>query len=871
MLLLALVLPTLAGSVELDGVRWQSLQPPDAPEPEEAPAPLVQSRAVTLRPIDDGLAVSARWEVVAPGPGWLHVPVTDASSWVDTFRWSGEEATVTAEGDRRVLTVWVDRRGVLEMDGAVRGDASRGVTIDLLPAPRGTVSVDAGALQASVQALDGGVVVPGTDRFWTGAGHLQVRLAPPVQAHPAHDLVTGQVGVGLTVGEAEARGRARVQWSVRQGELHQARLSVAGVGDDLELTGANLRSWHRSGDTVLVELQEPVDDVLRLEATWTVVVPAGTEGELPLPVVRPLDTWRVESSVQLARDGEIEVIPELSGVEPVPAASLPGWGQGLVEGTPTAAYSGASPKGRLSLLRFEPVPGPAVVVDVAQAQLAATEEGRLLVRSHYEVRNERASHLRIRPPDGLTLIGARVAGDTARPVTDGTGGWLIPLVRSVETVEGLLTFPVEVTLLGEVGGKWSRREERTLPLPAVDAPVAAQRVTVYLPPEYTSRLEPGDGDVVDAFTEGDGITYGFGVGDVGAAEADAVFQSAVGDWMDNDFRGAQDKLDQLREMGADNDNVVRLQANLDVVTGATPATEDDVTTRRVKDQAQARSRGEQERQRSVKKRAQREAERGNFAEAQVLYEEALDLSRDLGNLEQRESVEYRSEVTELEAELSQLQTDVVQARVGNAGVEASALEGLDALGSSEAMVDSDSGATLCDLDDAEISGQLITPQGRPLDGALQFNDDDGIIIGGEESYEDEPMIAFGADVPVDGANDDEPSENWDEPDVYEPTVMASEVSHRRPRLRFPRIGGFAKSAPPPDAPTPTPEEARPAGRPADASIQLMPTSSSSTPEVTAAALSVVVPSTGEAVLYQTLLLPADTAPEVRVSAKLTRR
>ena len=48
----------------------------------------------------------------------------------------------------------------------------------------------------------------------------------------------------------------------------------------------------------------------------------------------------------------------------------------------------------------------------------------------------------------------------------------------------------------------------------LDAPIAGSRLTLHLPPGYRSRKRPGDGDVVAAFTRGEGITYGLGVGEV---------------------------------------------------------------------------------------------------------------------------------------------------------------------------------------------------------------------------------------------------------------------------------------------------------------------------------------------------------------------
>ncbi|MCA9638630.1 MAG: hypothetical protein KC420_21520, partial [Myxococcales bacterium] len=284
-----------------------------------------------------------------------------------------------------------------------------------------------------------------------------------------------------------------------------------------------------------------------------------------------------------------------------------------------------------------------VVVDVAGITIAASREGRVLMRAHYEVRNERAAHLRITPPPGMKILGARVAGETALPARGPDGAWLIPLKRSIETVKGALSFAVEVTLLGD-GDPSKRREQRELPLPRVSAPVAVTRLTLHLPPGYTSRLDPGDGDVVDGFTRGEGITYGMAIGEVGVAEADERFQSAVGRWLANDFEGAQAELDALRNMGASNENIERLQANLDVIggkQGGGSSGGDAAAERRIREQAKARASADIQAQSDLKSKAEAYQQAGEYDKAEAEYEKAMEIGDRLALLEQEESVEQQ--------------------------------------------------------------------------------------------------------------------------------------------------------------------------------------------------------------------------------------
>ncbi len=487
--------------------------------------------------------------------------------------------------------------------------------------------------------------------FWSGAGALELAyVSPPAPASAATAVVVARAGIGVTVGDAELRGRARLVWELRRGSIDAVSFRAEGVGADLEVTGVGVRAVQRSGSGVRVELQAPVSGRVELDLRWSAPIGAAAESRAALPQIVFEDVFRGESALQLARDGEVEVVPEASGWTPVSAAALPGWAQGLVEGTPSAAFTASSAaSGSLTLLRFVPLEGPPVVVDVAAYTIATSREGRALIRAHYEVRNERAASLRIRPPPGFEILGVRVAGETAVIARDREGAWRVPLQRSVDTVSGLLSFPVEVALLGEAK-PWARRERRELPLPRLDAPVAVTRVTLHLPPGYRSRLQPGDGEVVDAFTKGEGITYGLGVGEVGAGQADALFQGAVKRWLANDFKGAQAELDQLKSMGASNENIARLQGNLDLISGR-GGQQDATAQRRIREQAKARAVDEQVALEQLQKQAEESRKSGDYGAAEQQYKAALEVGDRLAQLEQKESVEQQSRNDALRSEL----------------------------------------------------------------------------------------------------------------------------------------------------------------------------------------------------------------------------
>jgi hypothetical protein len=890
-LALALVAPApapSAGEVRISGEAWRALtdaQPGVATQPRLQP--WVERRELTFTRVDGGLELRGVFRLRALQPGWFLGDLLGPEFELLDLRWDRRPAAVSASElgftvagyirevvvlELRAFLPHSDEQGPrqLQIMGAVHGVITLPDALELhqraAPAPDARAAADLSAIPHAGAA------------YFSGAAHLELRrAAPPVI--DADALVLAAVGLGLTVGDAELRGRARLRYQVRRGHIDRLSVRVRGLSGDLELRGAGVRQWQRSGDRLDVELQAPVTDRLDLEIAWTEPVSKATESNIPIPTIEPVGVYRSEAALQLARDGEIEVIPALPGWTAVPAAQLPAYSRDLVEGTPTAAYTAGEPRpGRLDLLRFIPAPGPPVLVDVADYTVATSQEGRLLVRALYEVRNERAAHLRITPPPGLTILGARVGADVALPARDrdDPSAWLIPLRRSVETVKGALSFGVEVIFIGE-STAWRRRERRRLQLPTLSAPIAVTRLTLHLPPGYTTRLAPGDGDVVTRFDRGEGITYGLGSGDVGVAELDARFQEAVGAWLSNDFDAAQARLDELRQRGARSDNIDRLQANLDVVSGkdgpvGKASQGGEVTVeRRIKEQAKARASSDVQQQAELEREAEDLRRRGDYERAEAQYSRSLVIGEKLAKLEQTESVEQSARNVALAAEIAETKKKRAKARPQRQLLSKSSAK-------SASLPTKDSGGVLYDFDDDSLEGELarpLIPEAKPIERLVLDPD----LPAGAPTDAPPPDQPVPLDMPPPNAPRSVSTRDFTR--VVEVTAtssperaslrLAGTTRARRINLsRRARPGGGAAA---PRSPRPDNDadgvldktDALPA--PGADHDRLPP------PQVTASALSVVIPAAGRALRYQHLLL-APEAPyivEIKAHQPLRRR
>jgi len=677
---------------------------------------VIDWRELSLEPLEQEVAIRGRYRIRADTPGWIDVQLAGPGVQLKSARLDGRPAAVSTSEEGTALTAWLNRDTELTFTGAVTGDASRGpVAMEILGAPRGEVHVLT-AQHAFLTSTEAVAEVSGA--FWTGANDLSLRIADSEPIGPKPDLVIGQVGMGATLFDNELLVKAHLRWGIVQGSRDEVSFSVSGAGSDLQVEGSQMAEWIRTGDRVTVRLREPEESVVDIDLSWSTPIPGGDETRIPVPQIQPLNTFRTERSLQLSRDGEVEMLPDLSSWTPASRGALPDWGRGLVEGTPTAAYTktGGS-TGAIRLFRFSPVSGPPTFVDVAAYDIATTAAGRSLIRAKYQIRNERGAFLRLVPPPDTRILGAMVSGEAASVASDGQA-WLIPLEKSVETVDGLLSFSVEVSLLGAASA-WETRETRTVKLPRVNAPVAVTRTTIYLPPSFRSQLEVGEAGTVDAFTEGEGISYGSALGDLQSTEADALFQEAVTAWMSNDFDAVQDNLDALDDMNAENTNIERLQANMDLISGKkdTSASGGAVALeRRVKEQAKARATRDREAQEQVLEEAEGAYLSGDYKQAEQAYTEALKLGKMLEKLEQEESVEIAEANAMLTTQLEGAKKKAKK-HVEEDSIDLPILFGVD-----EAPVPDVASGTSLPADRGE-SDEVAPPRGEPNETVAAFEAD----------------------------------------------------------------------------------------------------------------------------------------------------
>jgi hypothetical protein len=857
------------GQVAVGGWRWAELERaahPDA-KPSPAPAAWAASRKVWLQRSEEGLRIRATWMLESVEEGWWMGPVIGsiAGLRVEHLRLDGRDVGLThsSEGIEVGFRMPARRSAKLELMAfvpaeALVGGVDGGIELWLLPAVRGEVAligdpVEGHAPQLSADAQPRRMV---DGEFWAAEGQLVLDWVPSREGveGPERTLAVAQCATGLTFGDGEVRGEARISWLLRRGELGHVSIDVSELGPDLDVRGSNVHAWKREGQRIEIELKEPSEGRIDVDLRWSRTLPGGAESSLQAPRLAAGQVYRQESYLQVARDGELEVIPKLRGWEARAQAQVPDWAGGHVQGAVTSSFSrqGAERGSSFGLLRFRPLSAPPVVVDVAAYEVATTQEGRGLVQARYDVRNERASHLGLSLPQGARLLGVRVAGEAVAPARlsgAASGDWRVPLIRSLESVKGTLSFPVEVIFLVE-SDAWGKKESRALELPALDAPVAVSRVRVYLPPKYENRLELGNAHRVADFSQGDGISYGMGIAAAPAqlGRADELYREALAGWMDNDFRRTQASLDALEELGARNANTEGLQANLDLVQGGelAKADEDDsggqaeVVSRRIRDQASVRAAEDRREFDRKAKEAQKLEMEGDYDKAELKLAEAKELGERLVHLEQAESQEqvvYNQSLSSSSARVA----DKKKRKVSRERVATRSGGRRSAEPVTITAVETEKNLPVGASTSRDFTAVVdITPTGS--------KDAAGVSLAGTTAAE--------STYTVEGAAASAPM----------PRARASRGSGLR---FFGRSTSKKKRRRSADSPASV-ATASPAALPAKA-VVADPNAALAGPVATASSVSVHIPAIGEAVLYQHMLLPAGESLSVQLQARRQKK
>jgi tetratricopeptide (TPR) repeat protein len=327
-----------------------------------------------------------------------------------------------------------------------------------------------------------------------GGTHGQLALTPRnrlsltyerpgiVTEHPPRYALRGSVAWNLD--PAAQQVTAVLDIGIIGGSTERLELGLPASAERLAISGPDVRETQVAGGRATVFLRGRTAERTRLRVACE--MPLAKSGTQRLDGLSLEDGhWAGGTLVITSTAGSSEVLAgSMAGLRQLALADIPPSARATLAGPPALAYeiSARTWSAEVEVLDLGEFALRESIADLAHYQLAFQDDGTIVCRASYEMRNRTRQFLRLELPAGALVAQARVNDDSKplSPVPDTRDTYLVPLVRSTASVKGLVTFPVEVVFLCRIPGL-AKRGEASLPLPRIDLPIAYAWCEVYVP------------------------------------------------------------------------------------------------------------------------------------------------------------------------------------------------------------------------------------------------------------------------------------------------------------------------------------------------------------------------------------------------------
>ena len=477
---------------------------PNIPDPAPPPVDAALTRIdYDLRVSGDSVTGQARLTIDVLKQGWAAVQVP-AGMLVRDARIDGRP-TALVEGTPPRLLISRPGRSTLTLDIVVPLSSSAGSESIALPASGSALSAVTLTVPRTGVSLTvtGGFVAEqtetGGDSRWTvyGTPGRALSFAWKRKADDRRASLPLRTRARITelvaVGEDSTLLTAGVQFEVTQGQARQAVVALPAGFIVNQVAGPTVADWDVDRSTLTVAFLDPIVKETSLVVTGEVRTPR--DGAIAIPIVRVPSAEREIGGVAVDVTGPGEIASgEPRGLEPADASDLGDVVAGhespsMVAFRFTPLGGGAARSLSVNVTRYTPKAVLVANVEEARYDVLAAEDGKLLVRARYAVRNNRRSFLAVSLPPRAVLWSATLSGRPVRPGVGANGGLLLPLEKG-RANEQARAFIVELMYL-QRSDAWAERGEARVELPAVDLPVARTGLTLHHSPRYAIDTKPG--------------------------------------------------------------------------------------------------------------------------------------------------------------------------------------------------------------------------------------------------------------------------------------------------------------------------------------------------------------------------------------------
>jgi hypothetical protein len=446
--------------------------------------------------------------------GWVKIPLVSSDVGLKDASLNGKPSFVARDGSRYILFVNKAGRYTLNLEFFIKVKRERehgpgSLAFQILPSPISILDVQIEDKDAEIfvepsikieteklpKRTLATVVLPFTEVVtvrWSKA--LPKEVIPELALAPKVYVETVSL---VSIGDGVARCLSNLNYSILQSEVSNLKVSLPADVGILEVTGNQIRDWkvkNQDGRQLLdVYLNYGVKGNYMLNVVYERNIGAGSV-TAQIPDINVLGTERQRGSVGIEALTNIELsFNKLNEASAIDVKQLPQQIWWSAKNPVLLAFKYLKiPYGVIvDVTKHEEVPVLVATIDSANYITLYTDEGKVLTKATYQVRNNVKQFVRLSLPKGAELWSSFVSGKPVKPAKDKEGRILIPLEKSQVQADALTQFPVEIVYLLK-GAKLHLLGGVNLQLPQLDIPQSELLWSVYLPKEFNYHRFSGD-------------------------------------------------------------------------------------------------------------------------------------------------------------------------------------------------------------------------------------------------------------------------------------------------------------------------------------------------------------------------------------------
>jgi len=468
---------------------------------------VIQSAEYTAKPQGDELAIDALLSLYLPDDKWVKILLFDVAAGLKDAKLDGKRANIVIEDDYFYLIT--NKKGIhnIKVKLVKKGSAIQNGTKVSLYIPevalstftirypgKNVIAKVSPSIETTEKTLRGETtiksIIPSTD-------YLTIEWMNPVlTGKEVKAKIYAQVYSLLSLGEGRLNVSSKIDYSVLKGSTNSFAFSIPNEASLNSLTGGEYSVHSKEGkQEVMVTTKDRVTGDYSLYLNYEINL-GKTSTSFAIPELEIYDVERERGwiGVSAFTSVEIKTLDFTGDVEPIDIKELPQTVWNLSPNPVLVAFKYIKHpySVTLELTTHENLTVLIAAIDNASYTTLLTDEGKMVTRGVYTVRNNLKQFLKLKMPEESEIWGSFVSERPAKPTKgEDDNEVLIQLERSTGAYGNAKSFKVEVVYFTK-GEVMEKRGEVKVKLPKADIPISELTWSLWLPDEYKYRKFGGN-------------------------------------------------------------------------------------------------------------------------------------------------------------------------------------------------------------------------------------------------------------------------------------------------------------------------------------------------------------------------------------------